>query len=138
VDDRQESCEEERESPLQGREHVLLVDDEKGILEIHRRILHSYGYQVTTCLNCAEAMTVLQSGKEMIDLVLTDMAMPEMDGYTFALKLVERWPHLPVILCTGFSEFIDEDKALESGIRAFLLKPIRSEQLAKTIRRVLG
>jgi FixJ family two-component response regulator len=66
------------------------------------------------------------------------MTMPGMTGDTLALKLMESRPDIPVILCTGYSEYITEEKAKMKGIRAFIQKPLETRVLAETIRKVLA
>ena len=71
------------------------------------------------------------------DLVITDMTMPQMTGYNLSQKLMKIRPALPVILCTGFSDQVNEEKARSAGILAFLLKPVLLHDLANTMRKVL-
>ena len=75
---------------------------------------------------------------DKFDLVITDMTMPNMTGDRLARKLMEIRPDVRIILCTGFSDLIDEDKAKEIGIRAFVMKPIMVREISETIRKVLG
>ncbi len=82
-------------------------------------------------------MRNFQPGPEKFDLVITDMTMPKMSGDQLALKLMDIKPDIPVILCTGFNETINEEKALAMGIDRFVMKPIVKDDLAKTIRNVL-
>jgi len=70
-------------------------------------------------------------------LVITDMTMPTMTGDTLAEEMMKIRPDIPVILCTGFSSTITEERAKVMGIRAFLMKPFLKTDVAKTIRRVL-
>ena len=70
--------------------------------------------------------------------VLLDMTMPEMTGEKLARELISIRPDIPIILCTGFNEQINEQKAKAIGIKAFLMKPLTVNQLAKTVRAVLG
>ncbi len=74
---------------------------------------------------------------QLFELVLTDMTMPEMTGKDLARELMSIRPDIPVILCTGFSEKIDEKRAKKMGISAFLMKPMIMSQLANTVREVL-
>ena len=72
-----------------------------------------------------------------LDLVITDMTMQNMTGKDLAKELMSIRPDIPIILCTGFSEQIDEKRAEEMGINAFVVKPIVMRQMAQTIREVL-
>ncbi|MFA7382040.1 MAG: response regulator [Desulfurivibrionaceae bacterium] len=124
--------------PLEGRgEHLLLVDDETAIIDSARRILEQFGYKVTALTDSAEALAAFTVAPEAFDLVLTDQTMPKMTGKALAAELLRVRPNLPVVLCTGFSEEIDQEKAEEMGIAAFIFKPFSLNQLTSTIRRVL-
>ena len=72
-----------------------------------------------------------------MDLVITDMSMPGMNGMELTAALMEIRPDIPIILCTGFSEHVTETSAKEHGIKAFILKPLNLYRLAATIREVL-
>ena len=69
--------------------------------------------------------------------VITDMAMPNMPGDKISVELTKIRPDIPVLLCTGFSETMSEEKAASLGIKGFLLKPIIMKDLAQKIREVL-
>ncbi len=78
-----------------------------------------------------------RSNPNAFDLVITDMTMPNMMGKDLAKKLMSIRPDIPIILCTGFSEQIDENKAKEMGISAYVMKPIVMSEIANTILQVL-
>jgi PAS domain S-box-containing protein len=120
-----------------GTERVLLVDDEEPILRIERQILERQGYRVTTHTSCLQALQAFEADPAAWDLVITDMAMPDMTGDQLARRLVEVRPDIPVILCTGFSEkvFITDDAA--SAIKGFLMKPVAKGDLARMVRKIL-
>ncbi|MCP4220081.1 MAG: response regulator [bacterium] len=84
-----------------------------------------------------DAFEMFRSQPAAFDLVITDMTMPRMTGDTFALRLMEIRPELPVFICTGFSHIIDEEKAKSIGIMEYLTKPIRKAHLAKITRSAL-
>jgi len=127
----------EAASANQGNEHILLVDDEEQIVDIEKQILERLGYQVTAKTDSQEALEEFSTRSEKFDLVITDMTMPKMSGDQLALKLMDIKPDIPVILCTGFNETINEEKALAMGIDRFVMKPIVKDDLANTIRSVL-
>jgi len=120
-----------------GSEQILLVDDEKQIIDIEQQILERLGYKVTPKTDSEEALEEFAALPERFDLVITDMTMPKMTGDQLARKLMEIKPDIPVILCTGFNETITEEKALSMGIDKFIMKPIVKDELAGTIRSVL-
>ncbi len=120
-----------------GKETILLVDDEEELLKSLRQILGQLGYTVLTCNSTTSALKVFLKKPGDIDLVITDMAMPVMTGLQFSRELLNVRPDIPIILCTGFSEFMDAQKAKALGIREFLMKPVDRQTLASAIRKVL-
>ena len=120
-----------------GSEHILLVDDEEPIIEMEQQMLERLGYTVTTRTSSVEALELFRVAWNNFDLIITDMTMPNMTGMELARKTIEIRQDIPVILCTGFSERINDKKAKAIGVRAFVMKPIVSDKLAKTIRKVL-
>jgi PAS domain S-box-containing protein len=120
-----------------GTERVLLVDDEKCAVDAIAPMLESLGYKVTARTSSVEAFEVFRNRPEDFDLVITDMTMPNMTGKDMAGKIMAIRSDIPVILCTGFSERIDEDSAKVMGIRAFLMKPVLMKEMANTIREIL-
>ena len=131
-------CADDRQvEPETGTERILLVDDEKIIIGITKKMLKRLGYKVTARTSSKEAFEVFRSKPDKFDLIITDMTMPKMTGEALAKKIMAVNPEIPVILCTGFSDKIDETKAKESGISSFIMKPIIMYEMAKTIREVL-
>jgi signal transduction histidine kinase/ActR/RegA family two-component response regulator len=123
---------------LQGKgERVLFVDDEKQIREVVAAILTRNGYQVTPCADGAQALAEFEKGPERFELVITDMTMPSMTGAELTQKILALRPQTPIILCTGQSEFINREKALAMGIRAYLHKPVLMEALLGAVRKAL-
>jgi PAS domain S-box-containing protein len=120
-----------------GTEHILLVDDELPIVKIGSRILERLGYVVTTRTSSVEALEFFRSKPNEIDLVISDMAMPNMTGDILAVEMMKIRPDIPVILCTGYSKKISNESASGIGIKAFAYKPIVKADLAKTVRKVL-
>jgi len=128
----------ESKAPLpSGTEHLLLVDDEIGIVHTQRLILERLGYKVTTRTNSIEALETFRNNPDQFDLVITDMTMPNMTGKDLAKELIRIRSDIPIILCTGFSEQINERIAKEIGISAFIMKPIVIRDIANAIREVL-
>jgi len=126
------------EAPIQGgTEHILFVDDEELILKMEKQMLERLGYQVTSRTCSLEALEVFRKNPDKFDMVITDMAMPNMSGDKLSVELTKIRPDIPVLLCTGFSETMSEEKAASLGIKGFLLKPIIMKDLAQKIREVL-
>ena len=120
-----------------GTENILFVDDEKAITNMMQQILEKLGYHVKTSLNPEEALGLFKSKPDSFDIVITDMTMPQMTGAKLAEKLKEIRPDIPIILCTGHSSLIDEDKANQLGISGYVMKPVSMSKIAKAIRKAL-
>ena len=120
-----------------GSEHILLVDDEAVISSIERQILERLGYTVCEINSSLDALEEFKANPDRYDLLISDMSMPHMTGDVLAREMLSIRPDLPIIICTGFSERINEDLAREMGIRGFLMKPITISALAHEVRRVL-
>ncbi|MCP3873792.1 MAG: PAS domain S-box protein [Desulfobacteraceae bacterium] len=120
-----------------GTENILFVDDEKAITNMMQQVLIKLGYHVETSLNPEEALDLFQAKPGAFDVVITDMTMPQMTGAKFAEKLKEFRSDIPIILCTGHSSLIDEDKAKQSGISGYVMKPVSMSKIAKAIREAL-
>ena len=127
----------EVESRPQGREHLLIVDDEPQLLTMFRRIFEPQGYKVTTFSNGLMAWDDFQKHSDLYDLAMLDQRMPEMSGTSLAIEMLNCRPDFPIILLSGFSDTISPDDATRIGIRRFLSKPIPQSELADTIRKTL-
>ena len=101
------------------------------------KLLEGLGYQVTATTSPKRLKDIFIENPEQFDLVITDMAMPEMIGADLAQDILSIRPDLPIILCTGFSDTIDEKKANSIGIKSFLIKPIVLREMASKIRSIL-
>ena len=121
----------------EGNERILLVDDEESIIYVGRLRLERLGYKVEARMNPVEALELFRADPDRFDLVITDMTMPQMNGDQLVKEVLKIHPDMPTILCTGFSERIDEEKAKSIGIRKYIEKPINSSKLAKIVRKVL-
>jgi two-component system, cell cycle sensor histidine kinase and response regulator CckA len=121
-----------------GNERILFVDDEESITTMIGQMLERLGYQVETQLNPEETLELFKSKPHEFDLVITDMTMPQMTGVKLSEKLKAVRSDIPVIICTGHSSLIDEDKAKKMGLDAYVMKPIMARDIAKTIRKALG
>ena len=124
------------ELPL-GNETILFVDDEKSIVNMSRRMLELLGYKVEATTSPIEALALFRSKPDQYDLIITDMTMPQITGDNLIKDILTIRPDMPTILCTGFSEKIDEESAKEMGICQYIEKPLDKRDLAVTIRQVL-
>jgi PAS domain S-box-containing protein len=127
-------------APLpRGRERILVVDDEPVLAMITKQMLEHLGYEVDYRTNGIEALEAFrhQSKEKPFDLVITDMTMPYLTGTDLAKELFKLQPDLPILLCTGFSEKVDAEKAGRLGIQGFLMKPVVVRELAEMARKAL-
>ncbi len=126
-----------KEDISHGSEAILFVDDEEFIANMTGKTLERLGYQIEKQLNPIEALELFKAKPDAFDLVITDMTMPQMTGVNLAEKIKEIRPYIPVIICTGHSAVIDEEKAKQLGIDGFVMKPVSKLKIAKAIRDVL-
>ena len=127
------------QSPLTGgTERILLVDDEKPIVVMETRILSRLGYRVTAFTDSSDALTAFRNDPERFDLVITDVAMPDMAGDRLALELKKIRPGIPILLCTGFSERMTPEKIRALGVQGLLTKPMLTRDLDRTLRKIFG
>ncbi|MDL1966961.1 MAG: ATP-binding protein [Deltaproteobacteria bacterium] len=118
-------------------ERILVVDDEKMIVEIQQKMLEWLGYDVTASTSSVEALKAFQANPDKFDLIITDMTMPNMAGDQLAQKIMDIRTDIPIILCSGFSENMSNEKAKSLGIKDFLMKPVLMKDLSIMVRRVL-
>ncbi|MGB3210284.1 MAG: PAS domain S-box protein [Desulforhopalus sp.] len=120
-----------------GIENILFIDDEEMLAEMGKSMLERLGYKVTVETNSIEALNTIKNQPNRFDLVITDHTMPGMTGSDLARRMLQIRPGLPIILCTGFSNMISEEKARIYGIKGFALKPLAKKDLASLIRKIL-
>ena len=138
VTDIEEVPEVEPSKPITGgSERILLVDDEWTLVEMGKQMLERFGYSVEIKTSSTGALEVFCANPGAYDLIITDQTMPVMTGIQLTQELRHIRPDIPVILCTGFSEVIDEENFKSRDIDAFVMKPIVMREIAAVIRRVL-
>ena len=125
------------EAPGRG-ETILVVDDSWAWLRRSREILTEGGYQVRTCEDPREALSLLEQNPEQIDLVITDLQMPYLDGIELAAELRKINAALPVVLTSAAMFEMPSEKLRSAGIRDFLPKPWDRGQLFSIIRQALA
>ena len=119
-----------------GSGRILLVDDEEHLMKLGEKILARYGYTVTGFEDPRKALKSFQAHPDAFDLVVTDLSMPDLTGAQLSRKIQAVRP-IPVILCSGYNDMVDEKTGKEMGIQAFLLKPVDVKLLVKTVGDVL-
>ncbi|MBI9085800.1 MAG: cache domain-containing protein [Desulfobacterales bacterium] len=120
-----------------GSERILFVDDEEFQVDLGRQMLEKLGYRINTFSESLKALEWFRKNSREIDLVITDMTMPQMTGDALARTLMNIRPDIPVIICTGFSDRISEELSAKLGIEELVMKPIVLRDLAQIVRRVL-
>jgi len=135
--------EEEKKSAPQKKEQqngqgrILVVDDELQIVDFVVQVLEGAGYVTMSTISSLQAMKIIEEKKWDVDLLITDMGMPDMTGLELFEKIRESDNDLPVILCSGYSEHISEDSSEELGLDGYLAKPFTGKQLLEVVRQVL-
>ncbi len=120
-----------------GTEKILLVDDEASIVKMEQQMLERLGYTVTVRTSSLEALEAFKADPQAFDVVVTDMTMPNMTGVQLAAELKKIRLNIPVVLCTGFSYQVNDEKSKALGIDGFVMKPVIMKEIAATIRKVL-
>jgi len=130
----------EKEEPQdfpKGNERILFVDDEKSISELGKSMLERLGYKVTAESNSMQALGVFQNTPDEFDLVISDQTMPGMTGIDLASRILQTRSDIPIILCTGYNNLLEEDSVKSIGVKEIVMKPLSFVQIAKLVRRVL-
>lgn len=121
-----------------GSERILFVDDECVLVELGQELLEALGYNVTARTSSREALELFRAKPDDFDLVITDMTMPGLTGRELAGELLKIRPDIPIIMCSGFTEFINANEARDAGISEFLMKPYVTSRMAQVIRKALS
>jgi PAS domain S-box-containing protein len=132
-----ESADTEHDPSLSGTERILLVEDEKSVRNLVERVLKSRGYDVLAAEDCRNALELASDVDLAVDLVLTDIVMPEMSGRELVEALHTGRPALRVLYMSGYTD----DEILRRGLNdsgmSFIQKPFTAENLAMQVRKVL-
>jgi signal transduction histidine kinase/ActR/RegA family two-component response regulator len=120
-----------------GKEAILLVDDEPQLVAIENSMLTRLGYRVTTSQDSIEALEIFRRQPTAFDVVVTDMSMPKMNGLEFSQAVLAIRSDTPIIICTGYSAGLTQEKAHSVGVHGILMKPISMQTLAQSIRQAI-
>lgn len=126
-----------KESPNHGAELILLVEDEEMVRNLSREILESNGYRVVEAINGAEAIEICEKENLQIDLLLTDVVMPQMNGRELWEKLSQTCPQIKVLFTSGYTDDIVVRNGIKNEETNFLQKPFSIEALSRKVREVL-
>jgi CheY-like chemotaxis protein len=127
-----------KKSSRRLNQSVLIVDDVPDVTEMIGLFLKHAGYEVVTADSAPAALRLAH--ERAFDLIISDIGMPEMNGYELAESLRRRaeYQGVPIIAVTGYSEYDDRGRALQSGFNAHLTKPIDPAELLKLMNELLG
>lgn len=114
-------------------QHIWVVDDEPAVARYWGELLEDCGYRVTLFNDPVEVLNAFEAGENDIDLLITDQTMPGLSGVALAQRLHNLRPNLPIILCTGYSDGIEQSEVLGHGIRRYFAKPVPPHELLKAL-----
>jgi two-component system cell cycle sensor histidine kinase/response regulator CckA len=123
--------------PTRGSETILLVEDEPAVRNVAIRVLMNQGYFVLAASNGEEALALAERVGGAIDLVLTDVVMPDMGGPELVTRLLERWPGLRPVYMSGYAEGDKVSPEMQDPATSFLQKPFSADSLVSMVREVL-
>ena len=123
--------------PARGHETILFVEDDTAVLELTGRLLESCGYRVLTAATAVEAFRLAESARDGIDLLVTDVVMPGLNGCELAAALAARLPGLRCLYVSGYPADVIERQGLAPGGLRLLAKPFTLEALAGAVRSAL-
>jgi PAS domain S-box-containing protein len=137
-----ERVRDESQTPAKpGQERILLIDDEQALIFAGKKMLERLGYDVVATTDSREALELFRTAPDRFDLIITDQAMPGMNGTELARELTVIRADIPIILCTGFGHDLNgtltSAERERAGIRELALKPLDRAEMADVIRRVL-
>lgn len=118
------------------KENILIVDDDIGILELLQRHLHSMNYHTFKAVSVKEAVAILRDSE--IDLLITDLKMPEVDGFELIQFVSEHYPSIPKLVVTGYPSIQDALSAIKSGVVDYLVKPFTKAELEQAVQKSLS
>src|SRR5690606_17316455 len=117
------------------KENILIVDDDINILELLQRHLHSLNYHTFKAVSVKEAVAILRDTE--IDLLITDLKMPEVDGFELIQFVSEHYPTIPKLVVTGYPSIQDALSAIKSRVVDYLVKPFTKAELKQAVEKSL-
>jgi len=112
---------------------ILIIDDDERVRSLLRDILLYGGYQVVEASDGKSGTNYIEQGG-LVDMVMTDLGMPGMNGWEVVRWIKEREPKIPVALVTGWGVRLDEDKIRESGVDWIIAKPFQVHEILETVQ----
>ena len=117
---------------------ILYVDNNWAVIEPMNAVLDPLGYETIVTTWCAEAVRLMRAQPERFDLVITDMNMPDMDGFELSRALKKIRPDIPILLCTGFGDLVDRQDMADAGISEVIPKPFSIKDISIFIEKALA
>jgi two-component system chemotaxis response regulator CheY len=120
--------------------HILIVDDSKTVRNLVGFIMKKEGFKVSMAENGVDALEKLYSSDEHIDLIISDINMPCMDGFTFIKTVREQdaYRDLPIVVLSTEGRETDIQQGIQLGANMYMVKPAQPEKMVKNIRMLLG
>lgn len=118
---------------MKSQSSILVVDDERTMLSLLEKILSQDGYQVYLATNGREALAVIE--KQHVDIIITDVKMPELDGFGLLKIVKNEYPEISVIMMTGYGDTYTVKDALLLGADEYITKPFRSQEISLVVER---
>ena len=126
-----------QKAPSGSGQLIWVVDDEPAVVRYFGELLEDVGYRVRLFNDPIEVLAAFETDKNEIDLLITDQTMPGLTGVALARQLHGVRPHLPIILCTGYSDGMDRAEVLKQGIRRYFTKPVPAHALLEALTQEL-
>ncbi|MCH9697674.1 MAG: response regulator, partial [Gammaproteobacteria bacterium] len=117
--------------------HIMIVDDEEAIGRFLKEFLSDFGYEVSCFTDSETALKAFQNDTQAFDLVVTDQTMPNLTGVKLSREILALNPDVPIILCSGYADQINQAEIVDFGIRRYLNKPVDLGELSTEINRLL-
>jgi CheY-like chemotaxis protein len=127
----------EQSAAIGGTETILVAEDEQMLRDLAREVLRRYGYEVIEAANGKAALSASEQHNGAIDLLLTDIVMPEMNGRDLAAEILRERPHVRILFMSGYSEYADDDRGFPGEKTDFVQKPFTPEILIRKVRQLL-
>ena len=120
------------------QQHILIIDDNKSLTNLLSNILETSNYRVTVFNESDKALDEFMNDGDRYDLVITDYYMPVLTGLDISQSMLKKNKEIPIIMCTGFSDDVDENTVKELGVKEFLRKPVPMATLLTTVSSLLN
>ena len=115
---------------------ILIVDDDQNVRHLIKILLNENGYDTAEASNGLEALELFKN--QFLDLIITDLRMPDMDGMAFLIEAKKREPETPVIILTAYASIETAIAALKNGVFNYMSKPFKSDDLLHAVKNALG